>query len=261
MRREPSSAARPLLWSLTVAALLVPPAARLFAAPPPPPAQPPPAAQPAPPPPASAAHPGAGMPAYPDITSHFDSMAMMSTTMQNFTGTLKRHGRKIYLDEQSTSSGPVSYNEYFVYDLDNNKLYRFLRDEQVYFETTLSLEQRVEAIRKGWVPSEGVFVFNTVKVTLSSKDTPLRPDTIDNRPVELNLREVTAGIPAIGAAPARTAKYYSFVWIDPAVKLPVKISYAVNFTHQVVEYHKIEEGPVDPSLFEVPKGYVDLTPY
>jgi len=244
------------LRTLIVAVFLALPAPSLLAAPPPPPTQPPQAAQPETP-----SAPSAALPSYPDISSQFDSVTILNTTAQNFTGTLKRHGRKIFLDEKSASDDPVSYNEYFVYDLDHNRLFRFLRDEQVYFETTLSLDQRVEAIRKGWVPAEGAFVINKVKVMLSSTDTPLRPDIIDNRPVELNLREVTAEIPAIGTVPARTAKYYSFVWIDPALKLPVKISYAVNSIHQIVEYHQIKEETLDPALFDIPKGYVDLTPY
>jgi hypothetical protein len=250
----PAAALR--LRTLIVAVFLALPAPTLFAAPPPPPSKPPLSAQPAPPSP-----PAAALPSYPDISSQFDAVTMLNTTAQNFTGTLKRHGRKIFLDEKSNADDPVSYNEYFVYDLDHNKLFRFLRDEQVYFETTLSLDQRVEAIRKGWVPAEGAFVFNQVKVMLSSTDTPLRPDIVDHRPVELNLREVTAEIPAIGSAPARTVKYYSFVWIDPALKLPVKISYAVNSIHQIVEYHQIKEESLDPALFEIPKGYVNLTPY
>jgi hypothetical protein len=246
------------LLALVLAAALALPASRLLAAPPPPPPTPPAeSTQPAPAPPA-AVQP---LPAYPDITSNFISKAILSTVMQNFTGKLKRHGRKIYLEEQSTSSGPVGYNEYFIYDLDNNMLYRFLRDEQVYFESTLSLDQRVDAIRKGWVPAEGVFAFRNIKATLSSKDIPLRPDVVDKRPVELNLREVTTEIPKIGAVPARTVKYYSFVWLDPTLKLPVKISYSVNFTNQIVEYHNIVEEKSDPSLFEIPKDYVDLTPY
>jgi hypothetical protein len=240
----PSCAAIPRLLALVVAAALALPASRLLAAPPP-----------------SPTPPVKLLPAYPDITSTFTSKAILRTVMQNFAGTLKRHGRKIYLEEQSTSSGPVGYNEYFIYDLENNKLYRFLRDEQVYFESTLTLDQRVDAIRKGWVPAEGVFTFNNVKATLSSKDIPLRPDVIDQRPVELTLREVTTEIPAIGAVPARTIKYYSFVWLDPTLDLPVKISYSVNFTNQIVEYHNIAEEQSDPSLFEIPKDYVDLTPY
>jgi hypothetical protein len=240
----PSIAAIIRLLALVVAAALALPASRLLAAPPPPPTP-----------------PVKPLPAYPDITSNFTSKAILSSVMQNFTGTLKRHGRKIYLEEQSTSSGPVGYNEYFIYDLENNMLYRFLRDEQVYFESRLTLDQRVDAIRKGWVPAEGAFTFNNVKATLSSKDIPLRPDVMDKRPVELNLREVTTEVPAIGAVPARTIKYYSFVWLDPALQLPVKISYSVNSTHQIVEYHNIAEEQSDPSLFEIPKDYLNLTPY
>jgi hypothetical protein len=241
--------------------------APLFAAPPlgenprgePPSVQP---AQPAQPPePAAPATPVQPLPAYPDLTGAFTSMSILKTVAQNFTGSLKRHGRKIYLEEESTSSGPIGYNEYFIYDLEKNMLYRLLRDEQVYFETPLSIDQRVEAIRKGWVPAEGAFPFGKVNVTLSSRDIPLRPDTINKRPAELRLREITAEIPAIGAAPARTAKYYSFVWMDQVLALPVKISYGVNYTHSVVEYHNLTVEKVDASLFDIPKDYINLTPY
>jgi hypothetical protein len=201
------------------------------------------------------------LPAYPDITSDFTSMAIRGRVTQNFTGTLKRHGRKVYFEESSSSSGPIGYNEYFIYDLENNMLYRLLRDEQVYFKSPLSLEQRVEAIRKGWVPAEGSLKFRNVEITLSSKDIPLRPDIMDKHPVELDLREVTAEIPAIGAVPARNTKYYSLVWIDPTFNIPVKISYAVNFSHQIVQYHNVVEQAIDPSLFDIPKDYLDLTPY
>jgi len=247
-------------WTLILFIVLVVPAP-LHAAPPPkgsPQIETPPPSpidiEPTPPPPVAA-------PAYPDLTSNFRSVSILKTVVQNFNGKLKRHGRKIYLEEESTSSGPVGYNEYFVYDLDKNMLYRLLRDEQIYFETPLTIDQRVEAIRKGWVPAEGSLTFRNVKITLSSKDIPLRPDVMDKQPVELNLREVTAEIPAIGAVPARNTKYYSLVWIDPTLKLPVKISYAVNFSHQIVQYHNVVEGSLDPSLFEIPKDYLDLTPY
>lgn len=255
MRRDPFL----ILCGLVLAlAGVAGPSATPFAAPPPAPPAPksPIAVEPIVPP-----APTEQLPAFPDISGSFTSQAILKTVVQNFTGTLKRHGRKIYLEEQSTSSGPVGYNEYFIYDLDRNRLYRFLRDEQVYFESTLSLNQRVDAIRKGWVPAEGVFTYRDIKATLSSKDIPLRPDVMDKRTVELNLREVTTEIPAIGAAPARTIKYYSFVWLDPSLNLPVKIAYSVNYTNLIVEYHNITEEPSDPSLFEIPKDYVDLTPY
>lgn len=251
--------------ALVIAAVLVLSSSPLFAAPPPPPALPQAAQSPEP---AQLAEPEVPatpavqpLPAYPDITSDFTSMAIRGRVTQNFTGKFKRHGRKIYFEESSSSSGPVGYNEYFIYDLEKNILYRLLRDEQVYFESPLSLEQRVEAIRKGWVPAEGSLTFRNVKITLSSKDIPLRPDVMDKQPVELTLREVTAEIPAIGAVPARNTKYYSLVWIDPTLKLPVKISYAVNFSHQIVQYHNVVEGSLDPSIFEIPKDYLDLTPY
>jgi len=247
-------------WTLILFIVLVVPAP-LHAAPPPkgsPQIETPPPSpidiEPTPPPPVAA-------PAYPDLTSNFRSVSILKTVVQNFNGKLKRHGRKIYLEEESTSSGPVGYNEYFVYDLDKNMLYRLLRDEQIYFETPLTIDQRVEAIRKGWVPAEGPFPYGKVTVTLSSRDIPLRPDTIDKRPVELRLREITADIPAIGQIPARTVKYYSFVWVDPALALPVKISYGANATHAVVEYHHVVSEASDPALFDIPKDYVNLTPY
>jgi len=252
----PSYGAMARRLALVIAAVLVLPSSRVFAAPPPSPA-PPQTVQP-PEPATPVVHP---LPAYPDITSDFTSMAIRGRVTQNFTGTFKRHGRKIYFEEVSSSSGPIGYNEYFIYDLEKNILYRLLRDEQIYFESPMSLEQRVEAIRKGWVPAEGSLTFRNVKITLSSKDIPLRPDIMDKQPVELNLREVTATIPAIGAVPARDTKYYSLVWIDPTLKLPVKISYAVNFSHQIVQYHNVVEEALDPSLFDIPKDYLNLTPY
>jgi hypothetical protein len=269
MRAESSTAV--LLFTLALTVLFgVAPTTPLSAAPPPAPGPTPgkdakgetPPGKTAPSSEAAAATPSAQpLPAYPDLTSEFTSLSILRNVAQNFTGTIKRHGRKIYLEEESTSSGPIGYNEFFIYDLDKNILYRLLRDEQVYFESPLSIDQRVEAIRKGWVPAEGLFPFGNVTVTLSSRDIPLRPDTVDKRPVELRLREITAEIPAIGTVPAKTVKYYSFVWIDPTVALPVKISYGANATHSVVEYHKITAKIADASLFEIPKDYVNLTPY
>ena len=281
MPAEPSSAATNRLRILIIATVLALPASAGLAAPPPAPTQPappaappqpappaPPAAQPTPPAsPSQPAQPAAPalavqpLPTYPDISSDYSTLSLQKTVRQTFAGRLKRHGRKIYFEEQSSSSGPVGYNEYFIFDLDKNVLYRLLRDEQVYFEFPLTIEQRVEAIRKGWVPAAGIFSFNNINVTLSSKDIPLRPDIVDKRPVELNLREVTSEIPAIGTAPAHSVKYYSFVWLDPALQLPVKISFSTHATHMIVEYHNMAEGAVDPSLFEIPKDYVDLTPY
>lgn len=262
MRPDPSCAVMIRRLALVMAAVLVLPSSRVFAAPPPSLPAPPQAAQPQAVQPLQPAAPAVKpLPAYPDITGNFTSMAIRGRVTQNFTGTFKRHGRKIYFEEVSSSSGPIGYNEYFIYDLEKNILYRLLRDEQVYFESPMSLEQRVEAIRKGWVPAEGSLTFRNIKITLSSKDIPLRPDIMDKQPVELNLREVTAEIPAIGAVPARDTKYYSLVWIDPTLNLPVKISYVVNFSHQIVQYHNVVEGALDPSLFEIPKDYLDLTPY
>ncbi|MBI3621947.1 MAG: hypothetical protein HY208_07165 [Nitrospirae bacterium] len=273
MRAESStmSAGAPFLRALGLTAALGLSLPAFVCAAPPPPAGPAPgkdAKTEAPPDkPAPSSEPAAPapsdkpLPAFPDLTGAFTSKSILRSVVQNFTGTLKRHGRKIYLEEESTSSGPVGYNEYFVYDLDKNMLYRLLRDEQIYFETPLSIEQRVEAIRKGWVPAEGPFTFGNVTVTLSSRDIPLRPDTIDKRNVELRLREITAEIPAIGTVPARTVRYYTFVWLDPALTLPVRISYGANNTHSIVEYRDIATQSVDASLFDIPKNYVNLTPY
>ncbi|MEW6325148.1 MAG: hypothetical protein AB1515_07150 [Nitrospirota bacterium] len=216
------------------------------------------------PPPAPApgeTEPAPPLPAYPDLSSNFVWTSSLKTVQQVFSGKLIRRGRQIYLEEESSSSGPISYNEYHIHDFDKNMLYRVLRDEKIYFETPLTIDQRVDAIRKGWVPAEGNFLFGSVSVKLSSRDVPLRPDTIDGRPVELLLREITAEIPAIGSAPARTVKYYTFVWKDPAYALPVKISYGLNFSNVIVEYRDITLEPVEAELFAVPKDFVNLTPY
>ena len=220
-------------------------------------------AESAPPPPAPQAEapPLPPVLAYPDLSSTFTWSSSLKTVKQIFGGTLKRHGRQIYLEEESTSSGPISYNEYHVYDFDKNMLYRVLQDEKIYFETPLTLEQRVDGIRKGWVPAAGVFAFNNVSITLSSRDIPLRPDTIDGQPVQLLLREISAEIPAIGAVKARTARSYTLVWQDPTYALPVKITYSVNFVNYIVEYRDIGKESLGADLFLIPKGFVNLTPY
>jgi hypothetical protein len=220
-------------------------------APPPQASQPPPAAPPQTTPP----------PAPPDLSAEVTTTSLFKAVKQVFTGTLKRRGRMVYLEEASSSSGPISYNEYFLYDFDKSMLYRILREEQIYFETPLTLEQRVDAIRKGWVPAAGVFTLNDVNVALSSRDVLLRPDTVGGRPVELLLREFTADIPAIGATPARSVKSYSLIWRDPGYALPVKIAYGTTQVTYVVEYRDIAQEPVEPELFAIPKGFVNLTPY
>jgi len=234
-----TSLIRPL--AITAAVALAVPAPIISAAPPPPPAQPP--------------------PAYPDLSAAVTTTSLFKTVTQVFSGTLKRRGRMIYLEEATSSSGPISYNEYFLYDFDKGLLYRILREEQIYFETPLSIEQRVDAIRKGWVPAEGVLTVNDVNVALSSRDIPLRPDTVDGRPVELIVREFTADIPAIGSVPARSVKSYALVWRDPQHGLPVKIAYATTQVNLLVEYHEVVQEPVGPELFTIPKNFINLTPY
>ena len=211
--------------------------------------------------PAKPAAPQPAEPAFPDLTSHFIETSQLHGVHQIFNGALKRHGRLIYLEEESTSSGPVGYNEYQLYDFNKNILYRILRDEQIYFETPLTLQQRVDAIRKGWLPAAGVITVNKINITLSSRDIPLRPDTIDNRPVELALREITAEIPAVGKEPATTRRDYALVWRDPAYALPVKIAYSTIQNISVVEYRMITLETLKDDLFEVPAGFADLTPY
>jgi hypothetical protein len=222
-------------------------------------ATPPPAAPAAPTPPA--ASPVVPLPSYPNLTSDFTSTLVLQPVRQEFSGKLKRLGRQIYLEEESSSSGPISYNEYYIYDFEKNLLYRILRDERVYFETPLTIDQQVDAIRKGWVPAEGTFTFNNIIVKLSSRDILLRPDTIDNRPVNLLLREITAEIPAVGTTPTRSVKSYSFVWLDPALALPVKISYSANSAHTIVTYRNIELESAETNLFTIPKDYPNLSPY
>jgi hypothetical protein len=235
------------LAAVTVAALPMPSGA----APPPPP---PPSATAVQPPPAPP-------PAYPDLSGNFISASNLQTVQQVFNGTLKRHGRLIYTQEESSSSGPISYDEYYIFDFDKNMVYRVLRDEHIYFETPLTLEQRVDAIRKGWVPAEGVFPFNNVNVTLSSRDVPLRPDTLDGRRVDLMLREISAEIPAVGSVPARTVKSYTLVWRDPVSSLPVKIAYGTATSNVIVEFRDITLAPVEAEIFTIPKDFVNLTPY
>ena len=43
---------------------------------------------------------------------------------------------------------------------------------------------------------------------------------------------------------------------------PIRVAYFTSrrILH-VVEYRNIEEGPVDPALFQVPEGYLSFTPF
>lgn len=201
------------------------------------------------------------LPAFPDLTSDYSEMSILSNIRQSFTGKFKRAGRQIYQEEESTSSGPIGYNEYFVYDFDKNMFYRMLRDEQVYFESPLTIDHRVDAIRKGWIPAEGEFKFLNATATLSTRDIPLREDTFDGRPVQLVLREITVSIPEIGSAPARSEKSYSFVWKDKEIALPVKIAYPKRQAVVIVEYHNVKLEPSEADLFTIPEGYINLTPF
>ena len=212
----------------------------------------------------------APLPAFPDLVSDFTRTSTLHSVQrkqfvrvvyQEFSGKVMRRGRKIYLEEDTSSSGPIGYNEYFLYDFDKNILYRLLRDEQVYFESKLSVLQRVDAIRKGWVPAEGSFSYEGVDVTLSSRDIPLREDTLDGRPVDLVLREIKAEIPAIGTIPEQTVNNYVLVWLDRDSALPVKVSYARNFVNVIIRYRNIMLEPADEEFFIIPEDYLNLTPY
>ena len=204
----------------------------------------------------------ASFPAYPDASSSYTITNINKRINQQFAGQFMRQGRKIYLEEQRSSSGPISYNEYFIYDYDKNKLFRFLRDERVYFESYLTVDQRLDAIRRGWIPSEGSFPRDELKVQLSSREIPLRSDTYHDTLVELLVREITAELPPEGAGEGQTIREYALVWQDPAQNLPLKVIYTKSgYVKVIVTYEKITSELSEPEVFTIPKDYLNLSPY
>src|SRR5574341_1335320 len=148
---------------------------------------------------------------------------------------------RVQVEDTADRSG---YAEYQVYDFGRKRLYRVFPDERIYFEAVLPAALASKVHLEGWAPLPADQTVRTI---------PLKSDPIDGSPAELALVEHRRG----------RAPEYALVWTTvPPGRLPARVVYRQEGGQTVVlAYRRVESHAVDPSVFAVPDGFVNLSPF
>ena len=157
--------------------------------------------------------------------------------------------------EPYSEEGNVSYHEVHLYDFERQQMRRVFLDDKIYFEAELNENSRIKAMRDGWIPWKDLP--NTTRRKIRLKE-----DFANDHPSVLYLLELKVEIPRAKKSKL-TFQEYSLLWEATDLKgLPVRIIYFLpDRTTVVVDYKNVKLEDPDPSLFEPPKGFRNLSPF
>jgi hypothetical protein len=149
----------------------------------------------------------------------------------------------------------VIYQEVQLYDFEHLKMRRVFQNDKIFFQIELTEKNRVKAMQEGWIPWKD---FPNTK----RRKIKLKEDLVNDHPCILYLQERKIEIPGGSKPPAHFFEY-SLVWEASDLKdLPVRIIYFLtNQRTVVVDYNNARLVDPEPTLFQPPEGFVDLSPF
>ena len=151
--------------------------------------------------------------------------------------------------------GDGSYNEVHLYDFERKQMRRVFLDDKIYFEVELNENSRLKAMQDGWIPWKD---FPNTK----RRKIRLKEDLANDHPSVLNLLERRLEIPRAKKSNL-IYQEYSLFWEATDLKgLPVRIIYFLSDrTTVVVDFKNVKLENPDPSLFDPPNGFRNLSPF
>jgi len=157
--------------------------------------------------------------------------------------------------EPYRQEGNGSYNEIHLYDFERQQMRRVFLEDKIYFEVELNETSRLKAMQDGWIPWKDLPNTKRRKIRL-------KEDFANDHPSVLHLLERRIEIPR-AKKPNFIFQEYSLFWEATDLKgLPVRIIYLLSDrTTVVLDYKNVKLEEPDPSLFEPPKGFRNLSPF
>lgn len=140
----------------------------------------------------------------------------------------------------------AGYGEYQLHDFVHGRLYRVFPNDRIYFESPWSRASAEKGFVEGWAPRPD---------NLSVRMIPLKDDVLDGAPAHLALMERRLETSRAGR--------YAFIWTsEPPGRLPVRVIFSQAGGQTVImSYRGVEPRSVDPSIFSVPDGFGNLSPF
>jgi hypothetical protein len=148
-----------------------------------------------------------------------------------------------------------AYGEVQLYDFEDQKMRRVFFDDKIFFQIDLTERNRFKAMLEGWIPWKDLP--NTKRRKIKLKE-----DLVNGHPCILYLQERKIEAPADKKS-SFTFLEYSLIWEAADLKeLPVRVIYFLpNQRTVVVDYKNARLSDMDPTFFQPPEGFLNLSPF
>ena len=174
----------------------------------------------------------------------------------NIFGQKSESRSKIYREgyKVRTESFDSSPPEISIFDYENEKEFRIQEGDHIYFEVEIVGNQINRAQREGLIPLQPNPRVRIQEIQIGEME-------IDGHPCEIILLVQEEDFKIRG----RDFTKYDYTLRFEALDLdrqPIRVAYnQTRRTLVIVDYQDINEGPIDPELFDVPEGFLSFTPY
>lgn len=153
-------------------------------------------------------------------------------------------GKLVRIEPKGSNIGEVN-----LYDFEHLMELRVIYSDKIFFERRISRNFLLRAERDGF--------YKPVDPDITIDKIRLKEDRFDNHPTILYLvvRSLKIG--------GNVAKDYSMVWEATDLEnIPVRIVYPLlGFSTVIVEYRNVAFEKLDPSLFQPPPEFLNLSPF
>jgi len=148
-----------------------------------------------------------------------------------------------------------AYSEVQLYDFENQKMRRVFFDDKIFFQIELTEKNRFKAMQDGWIPWKDLP--NTKRRKIKLKE-----DLANDHPSILYLQERKIEVPGDKKS-SPILPEYSLIWEATHLKdLPVRIIYFLsNQRTVVVDYKNAKLADLEPTFFQPPEEFLNLSPF
>ena len=148
-----------------------------------------------------------------------------------------------------------TYNEVQLYDFEQQMERRVFLDDRIYFQVELTESARMKAMREGWIPWKD-------HPNTKRRKIKLKEDLVNDHPCILYLQERKIETPTDKKSSSIFVEY-NLIWEATNLQgLPVRIIYFLsNQRTVVVDYKDAKLAEMEPTFFQPPEGFLNLSPF
>lgn len=147
-----------------------------------------------------------------------------------------------------------SGDDVIIFDFAARKINRLVPSQKISLESPLPAQVLVKAKREGLIPSEPNPHISEEKIILGTVE-------FDGHPCDLTL--LIKGVKAEKKIKGRPPlKEYTLIWMARDLHIPLRVSYTqADLSTVLIEYRHLRRETLDPSIFRIPEGFLNTTPF